>query len=165
MQRDPNYGRPEEEREPGSSRLGGPIGDTSSATGTTRSSTSQMSAQDEQTWSMIAHLSVLAGLIGLMPFGALIVWLIYKDRSPRVGFHAAQALWYQIAWLVILIVGWITTGILTLLIIGLLLIPVMLIATLVPFVHGCYAAYKVNQGVDYRYPFIADQVDRGRRFT
>ena len=165
MQRDPNYGRPEEEREPGGSRLGGPIGDTRSATGTTRSSTSQMSAQDEQTWSVISHLSVLAGLIGLMPFGALIVWLIYKDRSPRVRFHAAQALWYQIAWLVILIVGWITTGILTLLIIGLLLIPVMLIATLVPFVHGCYAAYKVNQGVDYRYPFIADQVDRGRRFT
>src|ERR687885_2703145 len=104
MQRDPNYGRPEEEREPGSSRLGGPIGDTSSATGTTRSSTSQMTAQDEKTWSIIAHLSVLAGLIGLMPFGALIVWLIYKDKSPRVRFHSLQALWYQIAWIAILIV-------------------------------------------------------------
>ena len=165
MQQDPNYGRPEEpQREPGGSPIGGPIGDTGGARGTTRSS-SQLSAQDEQTWSMIAHLTVLAGLIGLMPFGALIVWLIYKDKSPRVGFHAAQALWYQIAWVVILVVGWVITGILSLIIIGLLLIPVMLIASLVPFVHGCYAAYKINQGVDYRYPFIADQVDRGRRFA
>ena len=168
MQQDPNYGRPEEEREPGGSRLGGPIGDTRSATGTTRSSTSQMSAQDEQTWSVISHLSVLAGLIGLMPFGALIVWLIYKDRSPRVRFHAAQALWYQIAWIVILVVYVFVTIILSIITLGIaaiLLVPLGFLIALVPFVHGCYAAYKVNQGVDYRYPFIADQVDRGRRFS
>lgn len=165
MQQDPNYGRPEEpRRDPRDSTIGGPIGDTSRVMGATRG-TSQMSTQDEQTWSMIAHLSVLAGLIGLMPLGALIVWLIYKDRSPRVRFHAAQALWYQVAWIVILLVGWTITFILMLVLIGFLLIPVMLLATLVPFVHGCYAAYKVNQGVDYRYPFIADQVDRERRFA
>ena len=120
-----------------------------------------MSPQDERTWSVVAHLSVLAGLVGLVPFGALIVWLLYKDRSPRVGFHALQALWYQIAWLVILVVGWFVTFILSFVLIGLLLIPVMLLASLVPFVHGCYAAYKVNQGVDYRYPFIADRIDGG----
>jgi uncharacterized Tic20 family protein len=122
-----------------------------------------MSPGDERTWSMVAHLSVLAGLVGLMPLGALIVWLLYKDRSPRVGFHALQALWYQIAWIVILVVGWFVTFILSIVVIGLLLIPVMLLASLVPFVHGCYAAYKVNQGVDYRYPFIADRIDGGRR--
>ena len=36
------------------------------------------------------------------------------------------------------------------------------IASLVPLVHGCYAAYKVSQGIDYRYPFIADKIDGGR---
>jgi hypothetical protein len=41
----------------------------------------------------------------------------------------------------------------------------MLLASVVPFVHQCYAAYKVNQGVDYRYPFVADQIDRQRRFA
>ncbi len=122
-----------------------------------------MGAQDEQTWSVLAHLSVLAGLIGLMPFGALIIWLIYKDRSPRVGFHALQALWYQIAWIVILVVGWFITFILTFVLIGLLLIPVMAIASLVPFIHGCYAAYQVSQGVDYRYPYIADRIGGPRR--
>ena len=167
MEQDPNYGRPEEpRREPGRSAVGGPIGDTGKpgAMGTMRSP-SQMSAQDEQTWSMLSHLSVLVGLLGLMPLGALIIWLIYKDRSPRVRFHAAQALWYQVAWIVILLVGWTITFILMFVLIGFLLLPVMLLASLVPFVHGCYAAYKVNQGVDYRYPFIADQVDRGRRFA
>jgi len=163
MQQGPNYGRPEEEREPGGSPVGGPIGDTGGAMGTR--SSSQMTLQDEQTWSMLSHLSVLVGLIGLMPLGALIIWLIYKDRSPRVRFHTAQALWYQVAWIVILLVGWTITFILMFVLIGFLLIPVMLLASLVPFVHGCYAAYKVNQGVDYRYPFIADQVDRGRRFA
>ena len=122
-----------------------------------------MGAQDEQTWSVLSHLSVLAGLIGLMPFGALIIWLVYKDRSPRVGFHALQSLWYQTAWIVILIVGWFVTFILSFILIGFLLIPVMAVASLVPFVHGCYAAYKVSQGVDYRYPFVADRLGGPRR--
>ena len=118
-----------------------------------------MSPQDERTWSVLAHLSVLAGLVGLMPLGALAIWLVYKDRSQRVRFHALQALWYQVAWLVILVVGWFATFVLSLVVIGLLLVPVMLVASLVPFVHGCYAAYRVNQGEDYRYPFVADRID------
>jgi hypothetical protein len=29
-----------------------------------------------------------------------------------------------------------------------------------PFVHAGYAAYKVSQGADYRYPFAADLAER-----
>lgn len=163
MQQDPNYGRPEEpQREPGGSPVGGPIGDTGSGpTRATVGGTSQMSAQDERTWSMISHLSVLAGLVGLMPFGALVIWLIYKDKSPRVRFHAAQALWYQIAWVVILIAWTFLSLILTLVIVGFFMFFLLPLLALVPLVHGCYAAYKVNQGIDYRYPIIADMVDSG----
>jgi uncharacterized Tic20 family protein len=154
-----NYGR---SREPGDG-MGDPGGDPfDGAEGPTGST---MSPQDERTWSIVAHLSVLAGLVGLMPLGALIIWLVYKDRSRRVGFHALQALWFQIAWLVILVVGWFVTFVLSFVLVGLLLIPVMLLTSLVPFVHGCYAAYKVSQGVDYRYPFIADRIDGGARRT
>jgi len=159
VQEEQNYGR---SREPGDA-TGGPVGDPVDGPGGPTGS--PMSAQDERTWSILAHLSVLAGLVGLMPFGALIIWLVYKDRSRKVAFHALQALWYQIAWLVILVVGWFVTFVLSFILIGLLLIPVMLLASLVPFVHGCYAAYKVNQGVDYRYPFIADRIDGGARGT
>ena len=159
MQEDQNYGR---SREPGDA-MDDPVGAPYDGTGGPAGST--MSPQDERTWSILAHLSVLVGLVGLMPLGALIIWLGYKDRSRRVGFHALQALWYQLAWLVILVVGWFVTFVLAFILIGLLLIPVMLIASLVPFVHGCYAAYKVSQGVDYRYPFIADRIDGGARRT
>ena len=148
MQQDPNYGSPQEE--PRLSRI--PMG-------------GGMSAQDERTWSMIAHLSVLLSLVTGIggPIAALVIWLVYKDRSQRVAFHALQSLWYQVAWAVILFVGWSITFILMFVLIGFLLVPVMAIASLVPFVHQCYAAYKVYQGVDYRYPVIADMVEGGRR--
>jgi uncharacterized protein len=150
MQQDPNYGRPEEEPRVTQIPVGG-----------------GMSAQDERMWSMLAHLSVLLSIITGIggPIAALVIWLVYKDKSQRVAFHALQSLWYQVTWIVILFVGWTITGILSLVVIGLLLIPVMLLATFVPLVHMCYAAYKVNQGVDYRYPVIADMVDRGHRFA
>ena len=150
QQQDPNYGTPREEEEPRLTRV--PVGDG-------------MSAQDERTWSMLAYLSVLLNIVTGIggPIAALIIWLVYRDRSRRVSFHALQSLWYQVAWAVILFVGWFVTGILSIIFIGLLLIPVMLIATLVPFVHQCYAAYMVYQGVDYRYPIIADMIDGRRR--
>ena len=125
----------------------------------------RMSARDERSWSIIAHLSILLCLISAIggPVAALIIWLVYKDRSRKVAFHALQSLWYQVAWIVILSVGWVITYLLMVVLIGFLLIPVMAIASIVPFVHQCYAAYKISQGVDYRYPIIADRVDGERR--
>ena len=146
MQReDPNRGRHQEE--PRLSRV--PQG---------------MSAQDERKWSMLAYLSILLDLITAIggPLAALIIWLVYKDRSQKVAFHALQSLWYQVAWIVILSVGWFITVVLMIVVIGFLLVPVMAIASVVPFVHQCYAAYKVSQGVDYRYPVIGDMVDGER---
>jgi uncharacterized Tic20 family protein len=72
-----------------------------------------------------------------------------------------RSLWYQLAWLVILAVGWTVTGILTLVLIGFLLVPVMLLLSLVPFVHAAYAAYKAGRGVDYRYLWAADLLKGG----
>jgi hypothetical protein len=77
-----------------------------------------------------------------------------------VAFHALQSMWYQIGWLVILAVGWILTTLLMVVLVGFLLIPVMIVASVLPFVHAGYAAYKVNQGVDYRYPMAADLAER-----
>jgi uncharacterized protein len=150
MQQDPNYGRPEEE--PRLSRV--PVG-------------GGMSAQDERTWSMLAHLSTLLNLITGIggPIAALVIWLVYKDKSQRVAFHALQSLWYQVAWIVILFAYFIVSFILTFVIIGIFMFFLMPLIALVPIVHQCYAAYKVNQGVDYRYPVIADMIDGSRRFA
>lgn len=128
--------------------------------------TTTMGSRDEETWSALAHLSVFLNLFTgfLGPVGALVIWLMYKDRSPRVAFHALQSLWYQVAWMVILVVGWTITTFLMIVLVGFLLVPVMIVASLVPFVHMAYAAYKVNQGVDYRYPWVSDLVG-GHRNT
>lgn len=156
-----NYGMEPDPEEP---RSGGAESDPTRLRRIQTQHTSGMSARDETTWSVLAHLSVFLNVVTgfLGPVGALIIWLLYKDKSERVSFHALQSLWYQVAWIVILAVGWIAAAILTVVLIGFLLFPVMAILTLVPFVHMGYAAYKVGQGVDYRYPFVADMIDGGR---
>jgi len=120
-----------------------------------------MSAQEEKSWSILAHLSVFLNLFTgfLGPVAALVIWLVYKDRSQKVAFHALQSMWYQVAWLVLLGIGWAFTGILMLILIGFLLVPVMALLTLVPFAHAAYAAYKVSQGSHYRYLFVADLIE------
>ena len=121
-----------------------------------------MSAQDERTWSILAHLSMFVNLLTgfLGPVVALIIYLLCKDRSSRVAFDALQSTFYQIGWLVILAVGWTVTTLLVVVVIGFVLIPVMAVASVVPFVRAGYAAYGVSRGDDYRYPFAADIIER-----
>jgi uncharacterized protein len=147
-----NYGVEPEGSGSGGSRPGGTL------------STTTMNPKDENTWSVLAHLSVFLNLITgfLGPVAALVIWLMYRDRSPRISFHALQSLWYQVAWVVILAVGWTVAGLLTIILVGFLLFPVMIVLTFVPFVHMGYAAYKVSQGEDYRYPWVADLLERER---
>jgi hypothetical protein len=118
-----------------------------------------MDAQDERLWSILAHVSVI-----IAPIGALIIWLVYKDRSERVRFHALQALWYQVAWIGIFVAYFIVATILSIVTFGIaavILFPLMAILPFAPLAHGCYAAYKVSQGEDCRYPFVADRIDGG----
>ena len=148
MAGDPNYGMHREyDTKPRPYRLGVGVG-----------------VQGESTWSVLAHLSIFLNLFtGFMgPAAAFVIWLVYRNRSQRVAFHALQSLWYQVAWLVILTIGWAVTGILMLVVVGFLLVPVMLVLTLVPFVHATYAAYKVSQGVDYHYLWAADDLLKRR---
>lgn len=121
--------------------------------------------RDENMWSVLAHLSIFLNVVTgfLGPVAALVVWLMFRERSPVVAFHALQSLWYQVAWLVILTVGWTITTLLMVVIVGFLLLPVMIPLTLFPFVHAGYAAYRVSQGYDYRYFVIADLLEGGRR--
>jgi len=120
-----------------------------------------MQTQEEKTWSVLAHLSIFLNLVTgfLGPVAALVIWLVYRDRSSRVAFQALQSMWYQVAWLVILAVGWTVTTLLMIILIGFLLVPVMALITVVPFVHSAYAAYRVSRDGEYRYPLIADLIE------
>ena len=120
-----------------------------------------MGTQEERTWSVLAHLSIFLNLVTgfLGPVAALIIWLVYRDRSSNVAFQALQSMWYQVAWLVILVAGWTVTTLLMIVLIGFLLVPVMALITLVPFVHSAYAAYRTSKDGGYRYPLIADMIE------
>lgn len=122
--------------------------------------TKTVGTQDEKTWSVLSHLGAFANpLTGLLPLVSLVVWLVYRDRSERVAFHALQSAIYQGAWLVALTAGWTLATALTPILIGFLLFPALALLTVVPFAHAAYAAYRVSKGEDYRYPVVADLLD------
>ncbi|HSK99549.1 MAG TPA: DUF4870 domain-containing protein [Rubrobacteraceae bacterium] len=114
-----------------------------------------MSTEGERTWSAVAHLTtflnVFTGFLG--PVAAFLIWLIYKDESPRVASHALRSVFYQVAWLSAIVVGWVVTGLLMVVLVGFLLVPVMILVTLAPFVQAAWEAYRAYRGLDRGYPF------------
>ncbi len=143
MSEDPNYGSPNYETK---GQSGGTV---------------LQSAGDERAWGALAHLSIFVNLVTgfLGPVASLVIWLVYREKSREVSFHALQSMWYQVAWLIILVTGWAITTVLMLVLIGFVLAPFMALLTLVPFVHSAYAAYRVGKGYEFRYPIIADMID------
>jgi uncharacterized protein len=111
------------------------------------------SVREERTWSVVAHLStflnIFTGFLG--PVVAFIIWMVHRDKSPTVAHHALRSVFYQVAWLAAIVVGWTVTGVLMAVLIGFLLVPVMLLVTLAPFVQASYEAYMAYQGAGRRY--------------
>ena len=126
-----------------------------------------LSASDERTYAMLAHLSVLANLVTgfLGPVVALVIYLVYKDRSRYVAYHAMQSFVFQlICWIssgIIAGVLWAISASLAVVLIGCLLMPVALIFSLLPviaLVYGIIGAIKCNQGQDFKYWLVGDWV-------
>jgi uncharacterized protein len=112
-----------------------------------------MSVQSERTWSALAHLSTFLNLFTgfLGPVAAFVIWLVYKDDSPTVARHALRSVFYQVAWLSAIFIGWTVTFALMAILIGFLLVPVMAVVTLAPFVQASYEAYIAYRGGGRRY--------------
>jgi len=104
-------------------------------------------SKDERTWGMIAHLAALAGLV-FLPFGAivgpLVVWLIKKEESRFVAFHAKQCMWLQIFALGATIVC-------ALLFFLFVTIPLAFLAYLGGMAYAVYGAIQVSSGKDFEY--------------
>ncbi len=94
---------------------------------------------DEKTMSILSHvLTLVAGFIA-----PLIVYLIKKDQSTFIAYHARESLNFQITVLVIIIILAITViGILLIWLVGLIALVFVIIATI-----------KASEGNLYRYPF------------
>lgn len=127
-----------------------------------------LSPSDERTWSMLAHLSVLANLVtGFFgPLAALVIYLVYKDRSRYVAYHAMQSFVFQLIWWIgagtLAGIAWAISGALVALVgLGCLLMPIALLITLIPLaalVYGVIGAVQCSQGVDFRYWLVGDWV-------
>ena len=126
-----------------------------------------LSQSDERTWAMIAHLSVLANLVtGFFgPVAALVIYLVFKDRSRYVAYQSLQAFVFQLIWWVgagaIAGIAWAISGILTAVLIGLLCMPVACVISLLPLaalVYGIVGGVQASQGQDFKYWLIGDWV-------
>lgn len=167
--------------------------------GTADSSIIETTMARERTWAAIAHASSIVTLLLAFPTmglgGLLTVWvplaiyLVYKDKSDYVAFHAAQALALQVAGtagyfvaIVAAIIAWtlavVVVALLSVILIGLILVPVLLVLTLAlllglllaPFVLGGFAlvaAVQTAGGESYHYPYlgrwVADRLARTRQ--
>ncbi|HIE38699.1 MAG TPA: DUF4870 domain-containing protein [Anaerolineales bacterium] len=126
-----------------------------------------LSPSDERTWAMLAHLSVLLNLITgfLGPIAALVIYLVFKDRSRYVAYQSLQSLIFQlIAWLgggVLTGIAWTVTSLLSAVLIGLLCIPIALLVSLIPLaalVYGIVGGIQCSQGQDFHYWLVGDWV-------
>jgi uncharacterized Tic20 family protein len=126
---------------------------------------------DARTWAMLAHLSVLLNLVTgfLGVIAALVIYLVFKDRSRYVAYQSMQAFVFQLIWWagggLLIGVIWAVTGMLSAVLIGILCIPFALVGTLlvglmplVALVYGVYAALEANKGADFRYWLVGDWV-------
>lgn len=126
-----------------------------------------LSPSDERTWAMLAHLSVLANLITgfLGPVAALVIYLVFKDRSRYVAYQSMQAFIFQLIWWLgggaLAGVVWAVTSVLSAVIVGLICIPFACLFSLLPvaaLVYGVVAGIQCSQGQDFRYWLIGDWV-------
>lgn len=96
---------------------------------------------DEKLFAIFAHLGTIIGGF-LVP---LIIWIVKKDESPFVDYHAKEALNFQIT----VFLGYVVGGILSIVLIG---VFVILACWILSVVCAIMAAVKANEGKPYRYP-------------
>ncbi len=117
-----------------------------------------------------------------MIFAPLAIYFAFREKSDFVAFHALQAFALQIVgtvgWLALLLVGVLVLGVAiavsavaSVLLIGLpfLLIFVLLLVIFIPLtlalpfgmlIYAIIGAIQTYNGQNYRYPWIADWIDR-----
>jgi uncharacterized Tic20 family protein len=127
----------------------------------------RLTESDERTWAMLAHLSILlnliTGFLGIVV--ALIIYLVYKNRSNYVAYQSMQAFIFQLIWWfgggLLIGLAWAITGALSIILVGLVLIPLACLLSLIPIaalVYGIVGAVQTNSGQDFKYWLIGDWV-------
>ena len=120
---------------------------------------------EERSWATIAHLSILlslfTGMLGIIV--AFIIYLVYKDRSKYIAYHAAQSAIFQLITVIgagfLIAAAWVVTIPLLFILVGLLLLPFTIILSMIPtasLIYGVIAAIETSSGKDFKYWLIGD---------
>jgi uncharacterized Tic20 family protein len=111
-----------------------------------------LSASEERTWGMVAHVGVLLAAWFAMGFLCpLVIWLVYRDRSDFVRRHALESLNFQLSLLIYTAVA----VVLILITFGLgvlIIIPLVVIGAIAALVVIILATMAASSGQEYRYP-------------
>ena len=100
-------------------------------------------AEDKQ-WASFAHFG---NIILLLP--ALIIYLVFKDRGPKVAVEGKEAL----NWTINVTGAWIILAILSVIpFIGLIFSILLFALAIVNIIFAILGGVKVNGGGSYRYP-------------
>lgn len=91
--------------------------------------TSGLVTRDDRLWATVAHVAGFAGYVFALGqyLAPLALFLIFRQKSKFVAFHALQSLFFQLMVLVALTIS----GLLTHLLIGYLLGPLVFVAAIV----------------------------------
>ena len=109
---------------------------------------------DDRTPAALAHASSLIAMVisaGWLSFvGPLVMWILYKDRSPFVRQAAAGSFNFNLGLWLMTIVGWVLIITVIGLPIGILLVVLAMVAQVVGHVIG---TLRATRGRTMNYPF------------
>jgi len=110
---------------------------------------------DEKLWGMLAHLLTLLGYVVIVGeyIAPLVIYLVYKDRSRFVAFHALQALFFQLLALAV-VIALTLFSVITLGCGALLAVPLAIALAIAVLVYTIIAAIQANNGVWYELPIV-----------
>ena len=108
-----------------------------------------LATRDEKLWSMAAHLLALVGyVVGVGQYLApLVLFLIYRQRSKFIAFHALQSLFFQLLVVVAVFISLALKSVL----IGFLLLPLVVVAAAA---FPLLATYRIYKGEEFEYPLV-----------
>ncbi len=106
-----------------------------------------------RTLAMWAHLSALLswfiGIPGIV--GALVFWLVGKDRSLLVDHHGKESVNFQLT-VMITFFGGLIAGVVTLGFGFLIVLPAWFVGAIIALIFQIQASAAANRGEYYRYP-------------
>lgn len=105
--------------------------------------------KEERNWAVVMHLSILTGV--MIPWAGFVVpfalWLIKKNDSDYLDRQGKEVINFLITILILSAVG----AVLTVVLIGIAILGAVFVISLV---LSIWAAIKVSDGEDFRYPYI-----------